>query len=287
MLVLPRDSEYEIGAIIVYGIQAQAQKLAVVGHAKLRVIDTIRGLTIIRCQVVNAVFHELDRMPGDLRQCASDSDRFANHMLATEAAAGVHGMEVHHVGWQLQRARNKPPYIVEHIGVRPDLHATAACVVLADRSGWLHGCSRSARPAQAAFNDLICTGEVPIHIAKSEDMLEDDVRREILMHLWRIRLHGFQHIDHGWQWLTLHLYQFQGILSNIATLGSHGYHCLTGIAHLLYGNRVLDDRLGAKGWHRTNHLGRLTTCQYSIDAGQLLRSAGVYADNASMCIRTA
>src|SRR6266700_2326423 len=169
------NSEHEIGSIIIYRMQAQAQELALFGDGKLGIVDTISGLSIIRRQVVDTVFHELNRAPGDLRQCASNGDHFASHMLATKAATCIHGIEVDHIGCQLQATRNQPPYIVEHIGGRPDLHATARGIVLANRSGWLHGCSSGARPAQAPLNDMICTGKVTIHVAKGEDVLIDDV----------------------------------------------------------------------------------------------------------------
>src|SRR6266487_3169678 len=67
------------------------------------------------------------------------------------------------------------------------------------------------------------------------------------MHLWRIRLHCFQHIDHRWQWLPLDLHEFQGILGDIATFGSHRDHCFSGIAHLVDSDCMLDDRLGTEG----------------------------------------
>ena len=61
------NSEHEIGSIIIYRMQAQAQELALFGDSKLGIVDTISSLSIIRRQVVDTVFHELNRAPGDLR----------------------------------------------------------------------------------------------------------------------------------------------------------------------------------------------------------------------------
>src|SRR6266487_5783135 len=107
------------------------------------------------------------------------------------------------------------------------------------------------------------------------------------MHLWRVRLHCLQHIDHRWQWLPLDLHQFKGILGNIATFSGHRNHRFTGIAYLLYGNRVLDDRLCTESWHWTHHPGRITASQDRVYAWHFFGSAGVNADNAGVSIGTA
>ena len=107
------------------------------------------------------------------------------------------------------------------------------------------------------------------------------------MHLWRIRLHCFQHIDHWWQWLPLDLHEFQGILGDIATFGSHRDHCFSGIAHLVDSDCMLDDRLGTEGWQWIEPLGRLTASQYSMDARYLFGSAGIDPDDTGMSIGAA
>src|SRR5437763_2870367 len=79
-------------------MQAQAQEFAFAGHGKLSIVETVGSLAIIRCQVVDAVLHELDRSPGYFGERSCDGNYLADHVLAAEAAAGVHGIEVDLVG---------------------------------------------------------------------------------------------------------------------------------------------------------------------------------------------
>src|SRR5579875_138561 len=107
------------------------------------------------------------------------------------------------------------------------------------------------------------------------------------MHLWRIRLHRFQYIDHRWQRIPLDLHQFQGILGDIATFGSYCYHCFPSVAHLVDSDGMLNDWLGTEGWQRIKHRSRLPAGQYSMNARQLFAGAGIDTDDTSMSIGTA
>ena len=152
-------------------MQAQAQEFAFAGHGKLSIVETVGSLAIIRRQVVDTVLHELDWSPGYFGERSCDGDHLADHVLAAEAAAGVHGIEVDLVGGQPQRTSNHPGHEVEHIGIGPDLHALTSRVVLAGCPGRLHRRGGSTWPVQASLYDALGASEVTIHVAKDEGMV--------------------------------------------------------------------------------------------------------------------
>src|SRR6266516_7484406 len=107
------------------------------------------------------------------------------------------------------------------------------------------------------------------------------------MHLGRVGFDCFQHIDQRWQRLPLDLHKLKTILREIATFGGHRYLRLTDIAHLVYRNRVLYNRLCTESRQRTHHLGRIAASQDCVDARHLFGSAGIDTDDTGMSIGAA
>src|SRR5437773_376145 len=106
------------------------------------------------------------------------------------------------------------------------------------------------------------------------------------MHQWRTRLHSLHRVNHRRKQFPLNLYQIQCVFRYIAVLSSYRHNCFTKVAHFIESNRTLDNRLGTEGWHWINYFGSLTTSQYSMDAKEQFRCAGIDADNACMRIGT-
>ena len=171
------------------------------------------------------------------------------------------------------------------------MHRELACaaVVLGDRAAGLERLGAGARPAQLAPDHHIGAREVLVDRAECELAVHGDVCRPALGMQDGIAARPDRGlgIDHRRQRLVLDLDQLEGVLGEVAALGSDDRHGLADVAHPVEGDAALLDRRVGETRHRARDLGDLGAGHDGCDPGQGLGAAHVDRFDPGVGVRAA
>ena len=130
-------------------------------------------------------------------------------------------------------------------------------------------------------------GEAAGDVAEGHGLLEDEVARQVVVHLRGVGLHRLHRVGQHRQRCIVHVDQGGRVLGGVAIDRGDRRHRLARVPDLLDRQRVLHHRLGAEGGQGIGQLLGILAGDHREDAGQRASPARVDADDARMGVRAA